>query len=54
MSKGGREWVLQHAFEVSSLGGCTAMCWRPHTARLPPMILLGMQRGAKVNTHPHV
>ena len=48
MSKGGREWVLQHDFEASSSGGCTAMCWRPHTARLPAMILLGTQRGAKV------
>ena len=41
--------MLQHSFEASGSGACTAMCWRPHTGALPPMILLGTQHGAKVN-----
>ena len=40
-SKAGRDWVLQHDFEASSLGACTVICWRPHTACLPPMIAAG-------------
>ena len=47
-SEAGWDWVLQHEFEASDSGACTAMCWRPHTASLPPMILLGTQHGAKV------
>ena len=42
--------MLQHDFEASSLGACTVICWRPHTACLPPMIALGTQHGAKVYT----
>ena len=44
----GREWVLQQDFKASSSGACTAMRWRPHTASLPAMILLGTEHGAKV------
>lgn len=46
--KTGREWVLQQDFKASSSGACTAMRWRPHTASLPAMILLGTEHGAKV------
>ena len=44
--------MQEHDFEASGSGACTAMCWRPQSEHLPPMILLGTEQGAKVRVFP--